>query len=219
MFLGFLVVFEGSELFRKVREGAGIHFHQVSSKSDPGRPSYGQKCIVLNVLGPFFLFSGLWTPDFFIFDLKIGFLVKNCIYPQIWWKNSPNHRGIFFRLRSVSFFLFWSLLRALSCLERSGRTLGFISTWSRPNPSMGYRVMTQNLRNNKDYSENLRKIYENLLCSSNSRNLDMPSCLCMQFFTRNPIFRSKNNNSDAQKRKTKKTPPGPPKPPERLRIN
>ena len=39
VFLGFLVAFEGSDLFRKVREGAGIHFHQVSSKSDPGRPS------------------------------------------------------------------------------------------------------------------------------------------------------------------------------------
>ena len=42
-FLGFLAVFEGAGLFRKVREGAGIHFHQVSSKSDPGRPSYDQK--------------------------------------------------------------------------------------------------------------------------------------------------------------------------------
>ena len=39
VFLGFLVVFE----FRKVREGAGIHFHQVSSKSDSGRPSYDPK--------------------------------------------------------------------------------------------------------------------------------------------------------------------------------
>ena len=28
----------------------------------------------------FFLFFGLRTPEFFIFDLKIGFLVKNCTF-------------------------------------------------------------------------------------------------------------------------------------------
>ena len=43
VFLGILVVFEGSGLFRKVREGAGIHFHQVSSKSELVGSSYDKK--------------------------------------------------------------------------------------------------------------------------------------------------------------------------------
>ena len=31
----------------------------------------------------FFLSFGLWVSDFLIFDLKIGFLVKNCMYRQL----------------------------------------------------------------------------------------------------------------------------------------
>ena len=30
-----------------------------------------------------FLIFALWTLDFLIFDLKIGFLIKNCIYRQL----------------------------------------------------------------------------------------------------------------------------------------
>ena len=39
------------------------------------RPAKKNICLRL-----FFLIFGLWTPDLLIFDLKIGFLVKNCIY-------------------------------------------------------------------------------------------------------------------------------------------
>ena len=31
----------------------------------------------------FFLFFGLWTAELLNFDLKIGFLIKNCIYGQL----------------------------------------------------------------------------------------------------------------------------------------
>ena len=43
--------------------------------------------------------------------------------------------------------------------------------------------------------------------SSKLRILDMPSCQNMQFFTRNPIFRSKMFNFDAQRRKNRKNEP------------
>ena len=46
--LGVLDAFVVSELFRKVREGAGIHFHRVSSKSEPGRRSYDPKTKKVN---------------------------------------------------------------------------------------------------------------------------------------------------------------------------
>ena len=35
-----------------------------------------------------FLIFPLWTPDLLIFDLKIGFLVKNCIYSQFFRSGS-----------------------------------------------------------------------------------------------------------------------------------
>ena len=43
MFFVLFAVHEVPELFRKVREGAAVHFHLVSSKSEPGCPSYDQK--------------------------------------------------------------------------------------------------------------------------------------------------------------------------------
>ena len=46
--LGFLVVVEGPGLFRQVREAPGIHFHQVSSKSELHCPSYDPKTEKMN---------------------------------------------------------------------------------------------------------------------------------------------------------------------------
>ena len=45
---------------------------------------------LIKYLNSFFLFVGLWTPDFLIFDLKIGFLIKNCVYRQLEMSRIPN---------------------------------------------------------------------------------------------------------------------------------
>ena len=43
-------------------------------------------------LGELFLFVPFWLQDLFIFDLKIGFLVQNCIYSQPKSKKFPDSR-------------------------------------------------------------------------------------------------------------------------------
>ena len=41
----------------------------------------------------FFLYFALWTPDFLMFDMKIGFLIKNCVYRQLEMSRIQNFDG------------------------------------------------------------------------------------------------------------------------------
>ena len=58
----------------------------------------------------FFLFFGLWASELLIFDLKIGFLVKNYAYRQLGMsrilhveeKQSKHHRGDFLSAAGIS---------------------------------------------------------------------------------------------------------------------
>ena len=74
--------------------------------------------------------------------------MKNCIYGQRGTSRIQNfgekqQKSVFLELSFSFFFVFWSFSRALSCLERSGKVLGFISTKFRPNPRSWDRVMTK----------------------------------------------------------------------------
>lgn len=50
----------------------------------------------------FFLVFGLWMPDLDIFDMRIGFLIKSCMYRQLKMfrirKNDENRSTFIFEL-------------------------------------------------------------------------------------------------------------------------
>ena len=83
--LSLLVVFEVPGLFRKLRETPGRNSHQVSSKSEIRCTSYVQKTKYLVVLISFFLIFPDKLSKSDIFELKIGFLMKNCVFWQLEW--------------------------------------------------------------------------------------------------------------------------------------
>ncbi len=83
LFPRFSAVILVPELFRKLRETPGKKSDQVWSKSVRSCMSYDQKTPYDLILSQFFLFFGIWASDLLNFDLKFGFLVKNCIYRQL----------------------------------------------------------------------------------------------------------------------------------------
>ena len=65
-------------------------------------------------LDSFFLMFGLWASDFLIFDLKIGFLVKNCIYRQLGMSRIPSFDEKNQRIKNKLFGIVGSKFSALT---------------------------------------------------------------------------------------------------------
>ena len=145
------------ELFRKVRETPGKKSHQVSYKSEVLGLSYDQKTEnkFLYFLFSLYFFLLFWSRS--CLERSGRLLGKKSTKfrpnPRSWDRVMTKKRFIQWFLRiffnfllefSFSLFLvFWSFSRALGCLERSGKVLGFISTKFRPNLTPGDRVMTK----------------------------------------------------------------------------
>ena len=71
----------------KVDRRHTVETYDKKSYDKKSRPSIFNIFLVL-----FFLFFGLWTAELLNFDLKIGFLVQNCIYSRPPNKKYPDSR-------------------------------------------------------------------------------------------------------------------------------
>ena len=146
--------------------------------------------------------------------MNIGFLVKNCIiilYRQLGMSRirKLDEKTKILRIYENSLRIHGKSLRIYKKIVRIYKKTLRLSTGRLPGGSWEKSITYSQLK----IWRSCTPTYDLMLTSdfgvfsSNLRILDMPSCLYMQFFERNPHFKSKLSKSNAQRPKNWKNEP------------